>query len=201
MSALPPSLTRVMTHALLVTTVAALLAALPAEPAWAAVPARCDDALPIAAGGDDMTYSLGPDASLWAWGNNYFGQLGDGTSGNGNMRLTPMHLQDGSFGSLVSVSAGGDFVLALNAEGEVWSWGYNTWGELGDGTTMDRATPQKVAGLPEIKAIFAGSNTSFAIARDGTVWGWGRNERGMLGDGTTTDRLVPTQIPALTGVT
>ncbi|GIO12175.1 hypothetical protein J19TS2_17300 [Cohnella xylanilytica] len=82
--------------------------------------------------------------------------------------------------SIVSVYAGFLSSFALDKQGTVWSWGSNTDGDLGDGTTIDRSTPVKVQGLPKITAI----SQSKALAQDGTVWAWGSNDWGQLGDGS-----------------
>ena len=83
--------------------------------------------------------------------------------------------------------------LALRADGTVWSWGSNTFGGLGDGTTVPHSTPASVAGLSGVVAVAAGSAYSLALATDGTVWAWGYNASGQLGDGSTTVRKLPTR--------
>ena len=82
----------------------------------------------------------------------------------------------------------------------MWSWGDNTWGQLGDGTYTTRLTPVQAAGLANVVAIAAGNVHALAVKADGTVWAWGANTSGQLGDGTTTARLIPTPIAGLTGV-
>ena len=98
------------------------------------------------------------------------------------------------------VSAGGAHTLALAMDGTVWAWGSNQYGQLGDSTTTDRATPVKVKNLTGIVSIAAGNEHSIALKSDGTVWAWGRNTFGQLGDGTTTNRSSPVQVSSLTGV-
>ena len=66
-----------------------------------------------------------------------------------------------------------DHVLALKSDGTVYAWGRNGWGELGDGTTADRASPGQVAGLSNVKSVLAAGESSFALKQDGTVFGWG----------------------------
>src|SRR6185312_15197966 len=101
------------------------------------------------------------------------------------------------------IAAGGTHVLALKSDGTVWAWGSNTSGQLGDGTTTQRAAPVQVTGLSGVTAIAAGSNHSLAVKSDGTVWAWGTNAAGQLGDGTTgaTPHPTPAQVPGLSGVT
>ncbi|AFE04907.1 hypothetical protein COCOR_02899 [Corallococcus coralloides DSM 2259] len=89
-----------------------------------------------------------------------------------------------------TVVAGGSHTVALRGDGTVWGWGSNGNGQLGDGTTTDRAVPVQVAGLTEVTALGSGSSHALALRRDGTVWTWGFNGDGQLGDGT-----VPVRVP------
>jgi Bacterial Ig-like domain/Regulator of chromosome condensation (RCC1) repeat len=86
------------------------------------------------------------------------------------------------------------------AQVEVWAWGDNAFGQLGDGTTPQRNTPTQLSGLSGVQTIAGGFYHSLALKSDGTVWAWGRNEYGQLGDGTTTQRNTPVQIRVLSGV-
>jgi hypothetical protein len=81
--------------------------------------------------------------------------------------------------------------------GTVWTWGYNGYGQSGDGTTTDRPTPVQVVGVDSVVAIADGHVHTIALKSDGTVWTWGDNSRGQLGDGTTTGRLTPVQVTGL----
>jgi Alpha-tubulin suppressor and related RCC1 domain-containing proteins len=100
----------------------------------------------------------------------------------------------------MQVSAGYYHTLALKEDGTVWTWGYNGYGQLGDGTTTDSTVPSQVSGLTDVVSVAAGSHYSLAIKSDGTVWGWGNNNFGQLGDGSTTNRTTPVQVSGLTGV-
>ena len=96
------------------------------------------------------------------------------------------------------VTGGQDHTVVLNADGTVWTWGYNTYGQLGDGTTGGaRSKPTRVEELTGVTAVATHGNHTVAVKSDGTVWAWGNNEKGQLGDGTTTNRNVPTQIEGL----
>ena len=91
--------------------------------------------------------------------------------------------------------------FALKNDGTIWAWGWNMYGQLGDGTTTDRLTPVKVSGLTGVTAISVGFYHTVALKSDGTVWAWGYNGCGQLGDGTTTDRPTPVQVSGLIDVT
>jgi len=99
------------------------------------------------------------------------------------------------------VAAGEEHSLALRSDGTVWAWGWNSNGQLGDGTTIDSHAPVQVQGLNNIKAISANGNHSIALRNDGTLWAWGSNWSGQLGDNTTIDRLTPVQVQGLNSVT
>jgi alpha-tubulin suppressor-like RCC1 family protein len=129
------------------------------------------------------------DGTLWGWGNNQFGQLGDGTT---TQRSSP--IQIGTDTDWVSVSAGADAdTLAIKTNGTLWAWGRNEFGQLGDGTTTDRSTPAQV-GTDSDWASVSAYSTTLAIKTNGTLWGWGDNDHGQIGDGTTTNRLGPVQV-------
>jgi alpha-tubulin suppressor-like RCC1 family protein len=90
--------------------------------------------------------------------------------------------------------------LALKSDGTVMAWGYNSSGELGDGTTMQRTSPVAVTGLNGVVAVAAGGGHSLALKSDGTVMAWGHNDYGQLGDSTTTNRSSPVAVAGLAGV-
>lgn len=120
------------------------------------------------------------DGSVWAWGPNNYGQLGDGATTD---RSIPTRVT-GLSNEVIAVSAGAFHSLALDRSGNVWAWGNNSAGELGDGTTADRHTPVRVVGLNNPVAIAAGLNVSYAITQDGRFWAWGWNREGELGTGS-----------------
>ena len=150
------------------------------------------------AGGQAHSVALKNDGTVWAWGDNEYGQLGDGTTTN---RLTPVQVSGLTDVTAVSVG-GGCHSIALKNDGTVWAWGQNAFGGLGDGTENNqRTTPVQVNGLTGVIALAAGISYSVALKNDGTVWAWGWNGKGQLGDGTTTKRTTPVQVSDLTGVT
>lgn len=90
--------------------------------------------------------------------------------------------------------------FSVSADGTVWTWGDNTYGQLGDGTTDNKFEPTAVPDIPIIIYAAAGRNHTLAVDVDGNVWAWGRNNSGQLGDGTTTDSPDPVQVAGMTGV-
>lgn len=130
------------------------------------------------------------------WGNNFFATLGDGTSTD---RVTPVQVS-GLTDNVVAVTAGGIHSCALLASGGVKCWGDNRDGQLGDGTTQNRATPVQVVGLESgVKQIVAsGYSFTCAILISGAAQCWGDNSWGQLGDGTKTQRSTPVQVKGLT---
>ena len=150
----------------------------------------------VAGGGNMHSLALQYNGTVWAWGGNSSGQIGDGSTTN---RTTPTQVSN--LGNIIAIAAGNSHSLALREDGTVWAWGSNSYGQLGDETTTKRTTPVQVSNLTDIVAISAGSSHSLALKSDGTVWAWGYNSSGQLGDGTTTHRLTPTQVLNLTHVT
>jgi len=129
------------------------------------------------------------DGSLWAWGHNWHGQLGDGTTDN---RERPVQI--GIYTDWAIIAVGGGHTVALKYDGSLWAWGYNWHGQLGDGTTENRIVPVQIGYDTDWVSVFAGDSFTMAIKADGSLWAWGRNCSGQLGDGTEMDRLIPTQI-------
>jgi alpha-tubulin suppressor-like RCC1 family protein len=150
----------------------------------------------IAAGNGSHSLALKSDGTVWAWGLNERGQLGDG---NIIDRHTPVQVQN--LGGVTAIAAGNAHSLALKSDGTVWAWGLNERGQLGDGNIIDRHTPVQVQNLGGVTAIAAGGAHSLALGSDGTVWAWGYNHFGQLGDGTTDSRITPVQVQNLSGVT
>lgn len=126
--------------------------------------------------------SIKDDGSLWTWGNNDYGQLGDGSRAD---RTSPVQIGTG----YRTVVAGEHHTLALKTDGSLWAWGLNSDGQLGDGSTTSRTSPVQVG--MGYSAIAAGYRHSLAIKTDGSLWAWGKNNYGQLGDGSTTSRSSP----------
>ena len=139
----------------------------------------------IAAGGGCYTMAVKSDGSLWAWGSNGYGQLGDGTTKNS---FAPIKIMD----NVAKISTGVYHAMAIKNDGSLWLWGRNANGRLGDGTTEDSHSPVKL--MDGVVQVSAGGYHSMAIKSDGSLWAWGFNNRGQLGDGTTKDRYAPVKI-------
>ncbi|MDR2421174.1 MAG: hypothetical protein LBD49_03595 [Oscillospiraceae bacterium] len=165
-----------------------------------------------ASAGGESSLAIKTDGTLWSWGENASGQIGDGTRVT---RLNPVKIMD----SVAAAANGGSAVtgyasvadsepspsavyipyttteghgLALKTDGTLWSWGYNGYGQLGDGSRVARLSPARV--LSDVKEISAGSGTSAAVKTDGTLWVWGHNNYGQVGDGSREDRLSPVKV-------
>ena len=137
-------------------------------------------------------HSLALDSSghLWAWGYNRDGQLGDGTTTT--ERHTPVAVTPDR--TYIAVSAGTHHSLALDRSGHLWAWGYNSYGQLGDGTTTRRRAPVEITPDRTYTMVVAGWYHSLALDSTGHLWAWGYNSFGQLGDGTTTRRRAPVEI-------
>lgn len=152
----------------------------------------------ISGGGDQLeahSLALKSDGTVWSWGSNLYGGLGNGNTINTNVPGQVLLLNE-----VTQVSAGGWHSSALKSDGTVWTWGWNTDGQIGDGTFVDRIVPNQVGGLSDIIEISAGTYHMLALKNDGTVWAWGDNISGQIGDGTTVDKKTPVQVSGLTDV-
>jgi alpha-tubulin suppressor-like RCC1 family protein len=126
------------------------------------------------------------DGTLWTWGKNQYGQLGDGTT---TSRSSPGTTAGGGTTWCNAISKDGYFTMALKTDGTLWTWGYNSSSSnLGDGTTTDRSSPGTTAGAG---TTWCQISARSAVKTDGTLWTWGCNNCGQLGDGTTTNRCSP----------
>ncbi|MEW1820646.1 S-layer homology domain-containing protein [Arthrobacter sp. NPDC080031] len=135
------------------------------------------------------------DGTVWGWGYNGSGQLGDGTISD-----SAMPVQAHGLNSVQTVFTGSNSTYALKTDGTVWAWGSNSSGQLGDGTNTSSSVPVQVAALSGVQSIASTGSSVLAVKTDGTVWAWGWNADGQLGNGTTTSSSVPVQVPGLTGV-
>ena len=127
------------------------------------------------------------------WGSNGHGELGDGTTTDRHLPIAVFGLASG----VRAVVAGEALTCALTNAGVVKCWGYNRYGELGDGTTAERHRPVTVTRLPSVTAVAVGYLHACALTTAGGVKCWGYNRFGQLGDGTTSDRQVPVDVAGL----
>ncbi len=152
----------------------------------------------IAAGGWH-TLAICSDSTVKAFGENATGELGDGSTTDRNIPTPVIGLT-----GIIAVSGGGDQLeahsMALKSNGNVYAWGSNLYGGLGNGTTTSSMVPVQVLNMSNAIAIDAGGWHSVALKNDNTVWTWGWNTDGQLGDGTTTDKTIPMQVAGLSDV-
>lgn len=155
------------------------------------------------AAGSFHSMALKSNGTVWTWGDNNRGQLGDGTIDDKALPAKVLDPGDASgyLQGVVAIAAGEYHSLAVKNDGTVWTWGWNTAGQLGDGSTDNSSIPVTVSGLSNVKEVAAGSFHSLALQADGTVWSWGWNGMGQLGDGTIDDSWTPVEVSGLTGVT
>lgn len=147
--------------------------------------------------GYSHTLALGSDGHAYSWGNNHYGELGNGKSALASFETAPVAVKQGALPEGVSftqVSAGFFHSIALGSDGQIYTWGYNRYGQLGNGesgtaSSVNRNTPVAVAqgSVPantKFSQVDAGGDHNLALGNDGTVYSWGRNLRGQLGDNT-----------------
>ena len=135
--------------------------------------------------GDYHSAAIDRNGNLWLWGENNWGELGDGTT---EERHEPIKIMDGA----QSASLGLFFSAAIKTDGSLWLWGNDTFGKLGDGSHVTRYEPVKI--MDDVKTVSLGEYHSAAIKEDGSLWLWGKNEKGQLGDGSTENRYEPVKI-------
>jgi alpha-tubulin suppressor-like RCC1 family protein len=148
----------------------------------------------ISAGsGGRFTAALKTDGTLWSWGYNSYGNIGDNTAANTIARSTPRQEFTSSTNWRQVFAASGEQTLAIKTNGTLWSWGRNNSGQIGDNTIANRSTPrQEITSSTNWKYV-SGGYTTTAIKTDGTLWVWGINVHGQVGDNTNASRSTPRQ--------
>ena len=128
--------------------------------------------------GDSHIMALKEDGTVWSWGSNSNGQLG-----NGDRQNVAIPTKINSLSNVIEIDANSEYSLALKNDGTVWAWGENAHGELGDASIEKSLIPLQIIGIEDIIAISAGGTHCAALKKDGTVWTWGRNYYGQIGNG------------------
>ena len=143
--------------------------------------------------GQSSTVALKSDGTLWAWGQNFSGELGDGTSVG---KTTPVRV--GTASNWRHVAAGQRHVLAVKQDGTLWGWGVNFSGQVGvdPAQAREQLEPARIGAEQDWVSVAAGYDHSLAIKVDGSLWAWGGNDKGQLGDGTNQARFTPARIGA-----
>ncbi len=139
--------------------------------------------------GNAHNLALKIDGTIWTWGRNLKGQLG-----NGNLIQSNVPIQVGNENSWAQIAAGDEFCVALKSDGTLWAWGDNQYGQCGDGSNVDKLVPTQIGSLNTWQSIAAGTNHTMVIKTNGTLWGFGYNNSGQLGDGSNIAKNNPTQI-------
>ena len=143
--------------------------------------------------GLEHTVAIKTDGTLWAWGRNTLGEVG-----NGNNEAQVVAIQIGTATNWKSVSAGEEHTVALKTDGTLWSWGYNGQGQLGDGTTTSRNAPAQVGTDTNWQSISTGQLHTLAVKTNGTLWAFGYNDYGQVGTQTGVRVTTPTQVGTAT---
>jgi alpha-tubulin suppressor-like RCC1 family protein len=159
------------------------------------------DVRTITAGGDATTartMARTGDGALWGWGNNAKCQMGENTW---ELQTTPKSLPTLSrLGEIRALASGLAHGVALTFDGQVYTWGDNQHGQLGDGTSTSRCAPMLVSGVSQVQTIAAGGAHTLVTQSDGTIRAWGKNEYGQLGDGTASDTGQPAAVKGVCGI-
>jgi alpha-tubulin suppressor-like RCC1 family protein len=152
----------------------------------------------ISAFGATTAMAAAGPGSVLAWGYNGNGQLGDGSMTNASAPTAPSAGAIPAGTTIVQTAVGYSFSLALGSNGDLYAWGGNGSGELGDGTTVETSVPVAVT-MPAgttFTQIAAGADFGLALGTNGKLYAWGANDSGQLGNGTTTNSLVPVPVSA-----
>jgi len=149
--------------------------------------------------GNFFTLALKRDSTLWSWGTGGSGQLGSGTT---LARSSPVQVGSSNTNGWFTIATGYRTGYAIDGARTFYSWGLNSYGQIGDGSTNDKSTPTAIGAATDWYQINAGYYHALAIrATTGQLWAWGANDRGQVGDGTTVNRSSPVQVGTLTGWT
>ena len=152
----------------------------------------------VAAGGD-VSLALLSNGTVLAWGYNYWGQCGNGSYGS--FTVDKSIFQVIGLTNVVAIEAGPRHCFAIKSDGTLWAWGYNYYGELGNGTTKTSGIPLQVLVLTDVTAVSPGKFSSISATSDGTLFAWGSHSTDIFGNGVTVNPAVPTPVYGMTNVT
>ena len=162
----------------------------------------------IATGGTH-SLALKSDGTVWAWGLNSSGQLGNGTTTNQSYAVQVKLVGGAALTGIADIAAGANHSLARKTDGTLWAWGSNANGQLADGTTNPVSTSKQLNAvqvkasstifLNGVNGLAGGASFSLALKIDGTLWSWGLNSSNQLGDGTSIQRVFPVQVKDTSG--
>ena len=153
-----------------------------------------DGVIAVVAGGNHSV-ALKNDGTVWTWGYNGSGQLGNGSTRNSAVPRLVAGLTN-----VKTIATGSGHVVAMKHDGTVWAWGSNRSGQLGNGRYQDSKTPVQVSGLQDVTAIVAGAYNTSALKNDGTLLSWGFNGSGQLGNGDNEQSNHPVRVSGLENV-
>jgi alpha-tubulin suppressor-like RCC1 family protein len=137
------------------------------------------------------TIAIDKNGRVWGWGWNVAGQIGDNSS---TSRLTPVSIL-GATKTFCKIGSGRVHTFAIDKNGRVWSWGFNSTGQLGDNSITSRLTPVSILGATKTFCQIAGGAChTAAIDKNGRAWAWGFNSTGQLGDNSITSKLTPVSV-------
>jgi alpha-tubulin suppressor-like RCC1 family protein len=148
------------------------------------------------ASGCGHSLALLANGSIFVWGQNQYGQLGIGTVFQTNSPV----MVTGGLSNVIQISGGAYHSLALLENGNVYSWGWNRYGQLGDGTNSNRTSPVLISGISDVIQLGGGAYHSLALLENGRIYSWGGNEYGELGDGASNNSNLPLMVFGLSNV-
>jgi len=152
----------------------------------------------VASAGHYCSMGIRDNGTLWTWGSSNSGYLGDGqTAANKSCPVQVGSLTDWNADNVKKASMYRQSFV-IKDDGNLWAWGKNSSGCIGNGNTTDLSSPVNIGSLTDWALVVAGGTSSLAIKTDGTLWTWGYNDQGGLGLGDRTNRSSPTQVGALT---
>lgn len=177
-------------------SVSLLVSALLLMPAGQAFACEDHEKIELVSAGSNHSLALKSDGTVWAWGNNMFGQIGDGST---NESTVPKQVS--ALGNVIKIDAGsGSHSLALKNDGTVWAWGANGQWQVGSASGSTVTTPTQIEGLEEVKDIAAGAEFNLALKENGSVWAWGKNELGLGDETSSKASKIPVEVANLDDV-